>query len=157
MSDLFPGDFAAAETGIFWDIEDCKIPDDLNAGDALKNIKSALSSDGHHGTVSVRAYGDTTGLDFPSEGIKLNHFPAGERYARQTKMLEDIVSWSAEHPEPSTLFLIVGDTSRDFLDVVQLLKSKKNYNFIIYNFILYVYYQKTEHSYLAPIPSILLI
>jgi len=68
---------AAAETGIFWDIEDCKIPDDLNAGDALKNIKSALSSDGHHGTVSVRAYGDTTGLDFPSEGIKLNHFPAG--------------------------------------------------------------------------------
>jgi len=72
-------------------------------------------------------------------------------------MLEDIVSWSAEHPEPSTLFLIVGDTSRDFLDVVQLLKSKKNYNFIIYNFILYVYYQKTEHSYLAPIPSILLI
>ncbi|CAL9245434.1 unnamed protein product, partial [Arabidopsis halleri] len=131
MSHLFPGDFAAAETGIFWDIEDCKIPDDLNAGEALKNIRSAISSDGHHGTVSIRAYGDTTGHDFPSVGIKLNHFPAGERYARHTKMLEDIISWSAEHPQPSNLMLIVGDTSRDFVDVVELLKSKKNYNFIL--------------------------
>ncbi|XP_010512586.1 PREDICTED: uncharacterized protein LOC104788515 [Camelina sativa] len=125
----FPGDFAAAETGIFWDTEDCKISGDLNAGVVLQNIKSTISSAGHHGPVSVRAYGDLTGHDFPSQGIKLNHFPAGERYARHTKMLEDIISWSAEHPEPCNLMLIVrGDTtSQDFVDVVELLKSRKNY------------------------------
>ncbi|VVB06576.1 unnamed protein product [Arabis nemorensis] len=121
----------AAETGVFWDIEDCEIPDDLSAGYVLEKIRSNLSSSGHHGTVSIRAYGDMTGHQFPSEGIKLNHFPAGERYARHTKMLEDIVSWAAEHPEPSTLMLIMGDdASDDFIDVVKLLKSRKNYRLL---------------------------
>lgn len=46
-------------------------------------------------------------------------------------MLDDIVSWAAEHPEPSTLMLIMsGDASDDFLDVVKLLKSRKNYQFL---------------------------
>ncbi|XP_010513781.1 PREDICTED: uncharacterized protein LOC104789838 [Camelina sativa] len=113
MSDMFPGDYATAETGVFWDIEQCEVPvGELNAGEVVAKISSNLSSFGHH---------------FPSEGIKLNHFPAGHMYARQTKILEDIVSWSAEHPEPCTLMLIVGDTSHDFVEVVGLLKSMKNY------------------------------
>ncbi|EOA24918.1 hypothetical protein CARUB_v10018209mg [Capsella rubella] len=131
MSDIFPGEYAAAETGIFWDIEQCEIPDELNAGEVVQRVRSVISDAGHHGTVSMSAYGDMTGLDFPSEGIKLNHFPAGHTYARHTKMLEDIVSWSAEHPEPSTLLLILGDTSDDFVQVVKLLKSRKNYHVIL--------------------------
>ncbi|CAL9245440.1 unnamed protein product, partial [Arabidopsis halleri] len=131
MSDIFPGDYAAEEIGIFWDIEQCKIPDELNAGEVLNRVRSSLSSFGHHGPVSISGYGDMTGHEFPSEGIKLNHFPAGEMYARHTKMLEDIIAWSAEHPKPSTLMLIVGDISDDFVEVVQLLKSKKNYHVIV--------------------------
>ncbi|KAG7561746.1 NYN domain limkain-b1-type [Arabidopsis thaliana x Arabidopsis arenosa] len=127
----FPGDYAAAETGIFWDIEDCKIDVDLNASQVLQNIKLTISRAGHHGTVSIRAYGDMTGHEFPSEGIKLNHFPAGERYARHSKMLDGLIAWSAEHPQPSNLMLIMKDTSPDFIEVVQLLKSKKNYMFHI--------------------------
>lgn len=54
----------------------------------------------------------------------------GEKNARHTKMLEDIVAWAAEHPEPSTLMLVMSDISQDFLDVVDLLTTKKNYRFI---------------------------
>ncbi|XP_018513795.1 uncharacterized protein LOC108871601 [Brassica rapa] len=54
----------------------------------------------------------------------------GEKHARHTKMLEDIVAWAAEHPEPSTLMLVMSDISQDFLDVVDLLTTKKNYRFI---------------------------
>ncbi|XP_010512585.1 PREDICTED: meiosis arrest female protein 1 homolog [Camelina sativa] len=132
MSDMFPGDYATAETGVFWDIDQCEIPaGELNANEVLEKIRSNLSSFGHRGPVSIRAYGDLTGHHFPSQGIKLNHFPAGHMYERQTKILEDIVSWSAEHPEPCTLMLIVGETSPDFVEVVQLLKSRKNYHFIL--------------------------
>lgn len=34
------------------------------------------------------------------------------------------------HPEPSTLMLVMSDVSRDFLDVVDVLTTKKNYRFI---------------------------
>lgn len=123
----------------------------------------SISTAGHHGPVSIRAYGDMTGHDFPSirelssitspqVNFTILHnlsffftylyvlcmyldllclFVSGERYARHTKMLEDIVSWSAEHPQPSNLMLFVGDTSQDFVDVVELLKSRKNYRFFL--------------------------
>ncbi|KFK35388.1 hypothetical protein AALP_AA5G278700 [Arabis alpina] len=125
----FPGNFAAAELGVFWDLEDCKMSENVSASETLQNIRLAISSSGHHGTVSIRAYGDMTGLEFPSDGIKVNHFPAGERFARarHTKMLEDIVSWSGEHPEPSNLMLILKEPSQDLLEIVELLKSRKNY------------------------------
>lgn len=63
--------------------------------------------------------------------IRSDLFVSGERYARHSKMLEDIIAWSAEHPQPSNLMLIMKDTSPDFIEVVQLLKSKKNYMFHI--------------------------
>ncbi|KAJ0254953.1 hypothetical protein HA466_0097860 [Hirschfeldia incana] len=93
-------------------------------------MREALVGGGHHGPVTFHAYGDMTGLDFESTDINLNHFPAGEKHARHTKMLEDIVAWAAEHPEPSTLMLVMSDISQDFLDVVDVLTTKKNYRFI---------------------------
>ncbi|KAL0772196.1 hypothetical protein YC2023_051827 [Brassica napus] len=92
-------------------------------------MRKALLGGGHRGPVTFNAYGDITGRDFESTDIKLNHFPAGEKNARHTKMLEDIVAWAAEHPEPSTLMLVMSDISQDFLDVVDLLTTKKNYRF----------------------------
>lgn len=126
----FPGLYATAETGVFWDKEECEITDDLNAAQVLKNMRKGLLGGGHRGPVTFNAYGDMTGRDFESTDIKLNHFPAGEKNARHTKMLEDIVAWAAEHPEPSTLMLVMSDISQDFLDVVDLLTTKKNYRFI---------------------------
>ncbi|KAJ4905211.1 putative endonuclease or glycosyl hydrolase [Raphanus sativus] len=126
----FPGLYATAETGLFWDKDECEITNASRAAQVLKNMRKALVGGGHIGPATFHAYGDMTGLDFQSTDIKLNHFPAGEKNARHTKMLEDIVAWAAEHPEPSTLMLVMSDVSRDFLDVVDVLTTKKNYRFI---------------------------
>lgn len=124
----FPGLYATAETGLFWDKDECEITKCIQcSAQVLKNMRRALVGGGHRGPVTFHAYGDMTGLDFDSTDIKLNHFPAGEKHARHTKMLEDIVAWAAEHPEPSTLMLVMSDVSRDFLDV---LTTKKDYRFI---------------------------
>lgn len=51
-----------------------------------------------------------------------------------TKILEDIVSWSGENPEPSVGLLAlgdVGDAGDDIVEVVELLKSQKNYRFMV--------------------------
>uniref|UniRef100_A0A1J3IEJ4 NYN domain-containing protein n=1 Tax=Noccaea caerulescens TaxID=107243 RepID=A0A1J3IEJ4_NOCCA len=83
---------------------------------------------GHRGHVSVSTYGDMTDRHFPSEaGVKLNHFPAGEQFAKETKMLEDVVAWAGENPSPSTLMIVTGDVAEELVDVVQLLKTQKNY------------------------------
>ncbi|KAL0714997.1 hypothetical protein Bca4012_021976 [Brassica carinata] len=73
----FSGPYITSETGVFWDIDECEIPEELNAAQFLQRIKQNFSEGGHRGPVSIRAYGDMTGLDFQSSDIKLNHFHAG--------------------------------------------------------------------------------
>ncbi|KAF3513202.1 hypothetical protein F2Q69_00009227 [Brassica cretica] len=51
----------------------------------------------------------------------------GDDIARHTKMLGDIRAWSSDNPNPSNLFLIMGDPSVDFLPYIEFLKSSKGY------------------------------
>lgn len=66
-----------AKTVVFWYMEDCKIPDGLNAGEVSQNIIKSLVNKGYHGTVEIKAYGESKD-DLTSSGIKLKHFSAGE-------------------------------------------------------------------------------
>ena len=57
-----------------------------------------------------------------------------EKREKMTKILEDMVSWSGENPEPSVGLLAlgdVGDAGDDIVEVVELLKSQKNYRFMV--------------------------
>ncbi|XP_022552442.1 uncharacterized protein LOC106441895 [Brassica napus] len=126
--------WSANATGVFWDFDECGIPDELNAAGVLQRMRQSLLHKGHRGPVSIQIYGDLTGLDFQSSDIKLNHFHSGEKREKMTKILEDIVSWSGENPEPSVGLLAlgdVGDAGDDIVEVVELLKSQKNYRFMV--------------------------
>ena len=57
---------SASETGVFWDIDECEIPEELNAAQVLQRTRQNFSEGGHRGPVSFRAYGDMTGLDIQS-------------------------------------------------------------------------------------------
>ncbi|KAL0873628.1 hypothetical protein Bca101_023333 [Brassica carinata] len=126
---------SAAEAGVFWDINQCEIPD-LSAAEATQNMRHTLFNKGHRGTVKIKAYGDKKYYDFLSAGVDINHFTSDilnvseEIYERHTKMFEDVVSWAAENPEPSTLVLILGDTEVDFHGLVERLKRERKYRFI---------------------------
>ncbi|CAF1919895.1 unnamed protein product [Brassica oleracea] len=126
--------WSANATGVFWDFDECGIPDELNAAGVLQRMRQSLLHKGHRGPVSIQIYGDLTGRDFQSSDIKLNHFHSGEKREKMTKILEDIVSWSGENPEPSVGLLAlgdVGDAGDDIVEVVELLKSQKNYRFMV--------------------------
>ncbi|CAA7030571.1 unnamed protein product [Microthlaspi erraticum] len=109
----------------------CETPNGASDARVLEKLLKLVTDLGHRGHVSVAAYGDMTGRDFPTEaGVKLNHFRAGEEYAKDTKMLEDVVAWAGENPSPSTLMLVAGKVSEELEEVVLLLKRQKNYNLI---------------------------
>ncbi|XP_010503209.1 PREDICTED: uncharacterized protein LOC104780412 [Camelina sativa] len=55
FSSLFR-EFSGAETGVFWDLDDCPIPNDLNPGSIYANIKSSLKDMGYSGGISIVAY-----------------------------------------------------------------------------------------------------
>ncbi|CAH8322811.1 unnamed protein product [Eruca vesicaria subsp. sativa] len=126
-------------TGVFWDMDECKFPEGRTAADLVPFIKQMVSSVGLRRPPSIRIYGDLTGLDFHQASddvnVKLNHFDAGEKRAKMTKILEDIVSWSGENPEPSTGVLVLGHLEEadesDITAVTQLLETQKNYHFVI--------------------------
>ncbi|WZZ46686.1 hypothetical protein YC2023_042945 [Brassica napus] len=54
-------------------------------------------------------------------------YPDRDDIARHTKMLGDIRAWSSDNPNPSNLFLIMGDPSVDFLPYIEFPKSSKGY------------------------------
>lgn len=76
---VFEDKYLTSNTAVFWDMEDCPIPDGLTAVVVSRNIRSALADAGFDGTVAIYAYGDmnqTQGLE--SAGIVPKHLPAGE-------------------------------------------------------------------------------
>ncbi|CAG7866206.1 unnamed protein product [Brassica rapa] len=129
-------------TGVFWDMDECKIPEGRTEADLVPFIRQMLLDVGLRGPVSIRIYGDLTGLDFQaSEDVKLNQFHAGEKREKMTKILEDIhsatediVAWSGENPEPSLGVLVLGHLGAaddaDITEVTELLKTQKNYHFV---------------------------
>ncbi|KAH0865537.1 hypothetical protein HID58_082748 [Brassica napus] len=127
---------SANGTGVFWDMDECKIPEGRTEADLVPFIRQMLLGVGLRGPVSIRIYGDLTGLDFQAseDHVKLSHFHAGEKREKMTKILEDIVSWSGENPEPSLGILVLGHLGAaddaDITEVTELLKTQKNYHFV---------------------------
>ena len=79
---FFP--FAASKTVAFWDMDDCPIPDGLDALTFRKNINTALWKQGFEGGVDITAFGDfcktETSKDFsrPNQDLSLSQ-DGGER------------------------------------------------------------------------------
>ncbi|KAG7561122.1 NYN domain limkain-b1-type [Arabidopsis thaliana x Arabidopsis arenosa] len=51
--------YKSAKTAVFWDMEDCQIPDDLNVVEVSRNIRKVLKKLNYEAKASIYAYGDT--------------------------------------------------------------------------------------------------
>ncbi|KAF2604507.1 hypothetical protein F2Q70_00026727 [Brassica cretica] len=121
---------AVANTGVFWNLDDCETPDDI---DIYQNVESALANQGCHGQVSIWAYCEEDKEPIP--GITL--VSAGDETARFKKMLRDILFWALQNPVhlrrttvPS--LTVISNISRniEFAHVLQLLASR-DYNVLL--------------------------
>ncbi|XP_010546431.1 PREDICTED: meiosis arrest female protein 1 [Tarenaya hassleriana] len=147
-----PLQYVTAKTSVWWDIENCEVPNGWDAYGIAQNISLALAKMNYSG--SLYAYGDTNRIPssvqqaLSSTGIALNHVPSGDfspspRYlfdfvaslakidvkdASGKKILVDRFLWALENPAPANFMLICGD--RDFSNAFHQLRMKR-YNILL--------------------------
>ncbi|KAK1280604.1 hypothetical protein QJS04_geneDACA004672 [Acorus gramineus] len=129
------GEYSAAKTSVWWDIENCQVPKGSDPHMIAQNISTALAEVGYRGAVStISAYGDTNRIPhvvqhaLNSTGISLNHVPAGVKDASDKKILVDMLFWAVDNPAPANYLLISGD--RDFSNALHQLRLRR-YNILL--------------------------
>ncbi|KAG7565198.1 NYN domain limkain-b1-type [Arabidopsis suecica] len=127
--------FKDAETIVFWDVNDCGIPDGYKAVGVSNNIRSVLTEMNYLGPVTIYAYGDRKHIvdnleptaiektqdektsiyadaDQKSPAIVFNH-TTGDRTERLELILLDMFIQAIENRSRANFMLIVGDISQN--------------------------------------------
>ncbi|KAL5973582.1 hypothetical protein ACLOJK_030235 [Asimina triloba] len=122
------------KVSVWWDIENCAVPNGVSVYKVPQGITAALRANGIKGPVSITAFGDMTQLArsnqeaLASTGICLTHVPHSGKNSADRSLLVDLVYWASQNPPPAHIFLISGD--RDFANVLHRLRMN-NYNILL--------------------------
>ncbi|KAI5061009.1 hypothetical protein GOP47_0023514 [Adiantum capillus-veneris] len=105
------------DVGVFWDIENCSIPSNLDPYVVRPNIERALRTSGFLGPIHVAGYANLNTLcrghtleSLSESGISIHHVPCGGRDASDRALLIDVMFWTMKHSPPAHVLLITGDS-----------------------------------------------
>ncbi|CAH8382707.1 unnamed protein product [Eruca vesicaria subsp. sativa] len=109
-------EFVVADTGVFWDIAYCPIPNGLTPEKIYHNIKLALKNMGYYGKVSIYVYGDENlnPKDIETTGIKCVF--TGDEQTRVDKIIHDLTFWGIRKKKEerrANVMLIAGSKAKD--------------------------------------------
>ncbi|KAL2905881.1 Meiosis regulator and mRNA stability factor 1 [Bienertia sinuspersici] len=119
---------------VWWDIENCQVPNGVNVFKITHSITSAVRANGIKGPVQVTAFGDVFCLSKPNQmalsstGVNLVHIPSGGKNSADRSLLVDLMYWVSQNPPPAHIFLISSD--RDFAGILHKLRMN-NYNILL--------------------------
>ncbi|XP_010437799.1 PREDICTED: uncharacterized protein LOC104721503 [Camelina sativa] len=144
VSDAWDDLNCEGNTGVFWDVVDFPIPGKLDPALTSELIKSGLHRQGCcNGSVSIRLYDvedektKTTKQDLIDEyeatGISFNLVPEvaeAHGYARDHKMLVDILRWAVDNPPNSNLIMLSKHLDESSLSCIQGLQDT-GYNNVV--------------------------
>ncbi|XP_019084669.1 PREDICTED: uncharacterized protein LOC104707643 [Camelina sativa] len=97
---MFSNEFAEAKAVVFWDVDDYKIPDGLDAGEVSKNIKAAALADNV----------------FVSAGIKLKRVSEGSKgkdSSRDLAIHSRMWLWTIDNVDESSTIMVISDNLFD--------------------------------------------
>lgn len=117
-----------AKISIWWDIENCHVPKDVDPHYIAQNITAALQRASLTGPIEIQVFGDTMILPHVTQkalsdtGITLNHVPRGNKDAADKAILVAMLLWALDNPPPANVLLISGDG--DFANALHRLRLK---------------------------------
>jgi hypothetical protein len=130
------GNAVLGPVAIFWDIENCPVPNDVRPEEVAGNVRMALRQ--HlvvKGAVTMlSAYGDFNA--FPRKlregcqrtGVKLVDVPNGRKDAADKAILVDMFLFALDNRPPSSIMLISGDV--DFAPALHIL-GQRGYTIVL--------------------------
>ncbi|CAN6335638.1 unnamed protein product [Urochloa humidicola] len=124
----------AVRVSVWWDFENCHIPNGVNVCRVAPRVSAALRAAGIRGPLSITAFGDVLQLARSSQealaatGISISHIPRSGKNSSDRSFMADLVYWIAQNPPPVHFFLISGD--RDFANLLHRLRMS-NYNVLL--------------------------
>lgn len=117
-----------SKISIWWDIENCHVPKDVDPHYIAQNITAALHRASLNGPIEIQVFGDTMILPHSTQralsdtGITLNHVPRGNKDAADKAILVAMLLWALDNPPPANILLISGDG--DFANALHRLRLK---------------------------------
>ncbi|KAL0763126.1 hypothetical protein Bca101_079277 [Brassica carinata] len=129
--------YEAAKTekiGVWWDMNDCPIPEGYDARRVRPSIEKAFKERGYSGPVSITAYADQTqtpchvlrGLS--STGVAVAHTRSGSTCSL---MHRDMVEWRGQNPPPGTIMIISDQVNGDFSWDLARLQQRTRYGLFL--------------------------
>lgn len=124
----------AVKVSVWWDFENCNLPNGVNPGRVAPRVTAALRAAGIRGPLSITAFGDVVQLARPSQedlvatGVSISHVPNSGKNSSDRSFMADLVYWIAQNPPPAHFFLISGD--KDFANILHRLRMS-NYNILL--------------------------
>ncbi|WVZ88465.1 hypothetical protein U9M48_034985 [Paspalum notatum var. saurae] len=124
----------AVRVSVWWDFENCHIPNGVNVYRVAPRLAAALRAAGIRGPLSITAFGDVLQLARSSQealaatGVAISHIPTSGKNSSDRSFMADLVYWIAQNPPPVHFFLISGD--KDFANILHRLRMS-NYNVLL--------------------------
>ncbi|KAL0714749.1 hypothetical protein Bca4012_021728 [Brassica carinata] len=118
-----------AKTGVFWDVEECPIPEDLDPESVYKNIRSTLANKGYHGEVSIKAFGDRNQIPGYYESAGIEIFPQGDKFERIGKMQREFYRWMGDNKSEFTNMMVI---SREAMELASSLEYENTHHSILF-------------------------
>ncbi|XP_066355782.1 uncharacterized protein [Miscanthus floridulus] len=124
----------AVRVSVWWDFENCNIPNGVNVYRVAPRVSAALRAAGIRGPLSITAFGDVLQLARSSQealaatGVSISHVPSSGKNSSDRSFMADLVYWIAQNPPPVHFFLISGD--KDFANILHRLRMS-NYNVLL--------------------------
>ncbi|CAL9235840.1 unnamed protein product [Arabidopsis halleri] len=126
------------KTGVFWDVDDSPLPNDLDPQSIYQKIKTALEEKEYLGEITIWAYADKITLsdDLMDEyrKAKIYFLPGGDKNARFYRMIHDIQLWEIDtlplrYSTESNVIVISNNIPGD-IDFIECLKcsASRGYN-----------------------------
>lgn len=130
---ISPGEMArnsgsSSKISIWWDIENCHVPRNVDPHYIAQNLRSALHHANLNGPITIDIFGDTRNLEhrileaLSSTGVTINHIPSGNKDAADKAILVAMLFWALDNPPPAHFLLISGDG--DFANALHRLRLK---------------------------------
>ncbi|XP_056865501.1 uncharacterized protein LOC108850138 isoform X2 [Raphanus sativus] len=124
----------AAETAkihVWWDMNDCRIPEGYDARRVRPSIEKAFEKLGYTGPVSITAFADQKetpchvlrGLS--STGVAVAHTKSE---STRSVMYRDMVEWRGQNPPPATIMIISDQVEGDFSWDLARLQQRTSYD-----------------------------